>query len=526
MFFLKETRERTITLVLVVILVAIVSGIFSYSLKKPIPPGVDSETYINDANWILDNEKIPAPKQALYNHLKAYVTFEIDILIVVLKQFTGLNIVFPLFSLFQLFLIVFLCLTTYLVGSVFSRTIGVISIAFIAINYGYFRLFNGSSVSNLLAFSLLNLFFYFLYQWHVSVKKVSYFILLVITIGSLFFTHRYLTAPILLFSIPLYAIIIFASHKKAREYFFVGAKHILNSKTLTASIFFLATITLFILINYLSPIVVETLNSFFGVESESKFQKVITFGLYPDYIGPLLLIMGILGVIVFLLSQYQNKIHKIFPLFWTVILLGIFPNVHYFGITFYYERLIFLGSTFLALFAAILVDFLYHRFIHLVRSPATLILVSSFLTVLIVSAGVRMNVDLANRSNYVEEGHIEAFNILRSLTLKDETVISNTSRVSQTSHDRIISDRNIKNYSFASTQDASLIFFNPDDEATIEYLKNNGIRFIVLQKPSLEGEKLLQQSEELFFASQSFESVYHSADVSIFKLRTLLDEDT
>lgn len=514
-YFSKPKKLIALIVFLEVILALLV---FYYPVIKPIPVGTDAITYINDAQWITSNQIAPKAYQATYNGFYAYPSPLTDINIVLINQFTGLNFTYPLFSIYQLFLIVLIVLTSYLVGKTFNNMTAVLFPIAVLGSFAIIRLFAGSTVSNLLAFMYVNIIYYLIYSY-TRTKKSKLLLLIIFFIITLYFTHKYLTAPVLIISILLYIVYLFLINKQL--------KHILYSKLRKLGRYKGGIIIVVVssLIGYALyayyPVIKEGIVSFWGNTNGDKFRGPIFVSQYGEYLGPFLFAFGVIGIVFYIIQIRKNLLsYRIFPLFWILMLL-IILQTYRFGIDFYYERIVFLAGVFLALFAVYPLNY----FLTKVRNNSKLfIFIMTMFVVIIIISGTSRVKNLYDNSNIVTNNQIEALNLLKTVSKNDDLIFSHVNGASQTNHDVMISERSIQHITTELKQcgennDACLAFNQPDQESSITFFKNNNIKFFLLMKPNQEGNKNIDNLVEMFNNKILYNSLFNSDDALLFELK-------
>ncbi|MFA6391489.1 MAG: hypothetical protein WCW66_01870 [Patescibacteria group bacterium] len=512
--YIGKSKKLIALIVFLEVILALL--VFYYPVIKPIPVGTDAITYINDAQWITSNQIVPKAYQATYNGFYAYPSPLTDINIVLINQFTGLDFTYPLFSIYQLFLIVLIVLTSYLVGKTFNSMTAVLFPIAVLGSFAIIRLFAGSTVSNLLAFTYVNIIYYLIYSYSRT-KKNKLLLLIIFFIITLYFTHKYLTAPVLLITIALYIIYLFLINKQL--------KHILHSKLKKLGRYKGGIIILFVfsLIGYALyayyPVIKEGIVSFWGSTNGDKFRGPILVSQYGEYLGPFLFTFGVTGIVFYIIQIRKNLLsYRIFPLFWILMLL-IILQTYRLGIDFYYERIVFLAGVFIAFFAVYPLNYLLTK----VRNNSKLfIFIMTMFVILIISSTSRVK-ELYDNSNIVTNNQIRALNLLKTVSKNDDLIFSHVNGVSQTNHDVMISERSIQHITTelklcGENNDACLAFNQPDLKSSIYFFKNNNIKYFLLMKPNQEGNKNIDNLAEMFSNKIYYNSLFNSNDALLFEL--------
>jgi hypothetical protein len=490
-------------------------------LYKPIPSGTDAYTYVHSAMWMQDNHKLVKKYQDTYAGAKAYVAPINEINLFLMGEETISDISYPIMSFYQIILIIALILSLMSLGYIITSSyrVALLSAFFILGNYGIFRLFIGSSVSNFLAFVIINIFCIILFYLK---KSFHYFhlICLFFLLFALIVVHRYFTAPLFIITLIIYIVIYSLINNNFRDKItFFYHKY----RTFT---FFVCSIILFlllILILIFKAPFTEALNSYFDENIKDSFIKEIPIYDYYYNIGSLLYFIGIVSFIVF--PFVFRKYWKDLEILWLfVLLMLIFPITYYFGFYFNFDRILFLTIPYFSLFAAILCDFFLKRF-HFLASSLLLIIIIFTLTI----NGVYTNIDLYKNSNLVFPEHIETLKFINSHTDLDEIIITNKNSISDTRHDRIISHR--KFYVFSSDpklideisgnknkKETNKIIQEPDSKSSLSFLCKNNIQYIFLVK-NKEAKEEVDRIIEQYKNSENYILVNSNKYTYLFKLK-------
>lgn len=492
-------------------------GIFAflYPILKPVPPGVDSVVYINDIHWILDNKTLPKPGQLTHHGSSAYPAPMTDLNISLLNILTGLDVVFPLFSIYQIFLIVLIILSSYLVGKIYGNLTAILLPIAVLSSFSLIRLFIGSTVSNLLAFVYMNVIYYLFYRYYVT-KMFSNIILIVIVFISLFLTHNYLSAPIFISTFILYVAILFIIDGGLRAH--VRSSLLSVNKYLRyISYIIIGALFIYLFIIYI-PVFKEAKYSFWQINMINKFLGPISLSQFSSYLGPFIYTFAVLGILFYLLNFKKNiKSFRLLPFLYTIVLLLLLQTSRL-GINFFYERLVFLGAIVVALFAT-------YFFTHIARPYVGLrytMIATALFIVLVVPSGVNQAKSLYDRSNKITTSQIEALKLLKSVSSFNDIIYSNVNAVSETYHDSIVADRYFAHFptSIKKCVDREIrcVSFNsPGNDKSKQYFKENNIKFFLFMKNDLEGNSLLDKLIREY-RSTGYIELYFEKNVSLFKL--------
>ncbi len=490
-------------------------AIFLYAVVKPVPPGVDAAVYINDVHWIVDNNTLPKPYQLTYHGSGAYTAPLTDLNLALLNIVTNLDIVFPLFSIYQIFLILLLLLSCYLVGRIYGKFSSILLPIALLGSFSIIRLFIGSTVSNLLAFVYINITYYFTYKYFATRKKI-YPILIAVFLLALYLTHNYLTAPIYILTYIVYVALLIGINKTLRseikKIFFALNRYF---RLLAICLLFLPLLFFFKL--YL-PVFKEAKHAFWLSISSNKFMKVIPFSEFHTYLGDFVFVTACLGILVYVTRFKENiRSYKLLPVIFFIVIAGL-SQTYKLGVNFYFERIIFLAGTVVAVFSA----FYIFQLSRMGFNRKIMVVISSIFIVLIVTAGANRVYNLYNQSNKVTAQQIEALRLLNQVSGKDDLVYSNFNAVSETYHDSMLTDRDIRYFSTSRTlcnaADVGCIALNtPSADSSLRYFKEKNVKYFLFMKNSFEGNGKLDALIALY-QNNHYISLFSGRDVSLFKI--------
>lgn len=504
-------------IVAILLFLEVVLGIFVflYPVLKPVPPGVDAMVYINDVHWLVDNKSVPKPNQNTYHGSSAYVAPMTDLNLALMNILTGLDVVFPLFSVYQIILIVLIVLSSYLIGKIYGRFMSLLLPIAVLASFSLIRLFIGSTVSNLLAFVYMNIIYYLSYRYYLT-KKFINIPLIVLVFISLFLTHNYLSAPVFTSVFILYALILLIVDKHLRSYVKSSLLSI-NKYLRTAGIVIIVALLAYLFIIYL-PVFKEAKNAFWQNTVTSKFRGAVPISQYSTYLGPIVYFFATLGILFYVLHFKKNVLsYRSLPLLFTLALL-ILMQTSSLGINFFYERLVFLAAIVVALFS---VYFITHVAIRFSNSRYKMVVMALFV-VMVIPSGVIQAKNLYNSSNKITRPQIEALNLLKSVSSFNDTIYSNISGVSETYHDQMVSDRYIAYFPTSpknciNHEIRCLVFNSPDEQSSRQYFKENNINYFIFLKNNQEGNSLLDQLISKYQTAGYIE-LFSEKNVSLFKL--------
>lgn len=489
--------------------------VFLYPTEKPIPVGVDAGSYITDARWISNNKTIPSAYESTYYNYSAYVSPLTSVFLTAAHQVTGLEITYPLFSVYQIFLIVLLVLSSFMVGRLYSSSMAALFPVIVIASFSVIRLFMGSTVANLLAFSFMNMGYVVLFQYFHTKRTIYLFLLGLFTIFT-FLTHSYLSAPffiVVIFSTFIIAIIcnsqfrhgIWSRFSTLRRYWQVLILGIIVTLGVSLSIVYL-------------PIVREAITAFVKTNIATNFRMPIPIRQYRDYLGQWLFTFTAFGLGLYILRVRQHfRSHTIFPLVWAGLTLAVLQTYRL-GVSFFFERILLLGGISGALFAAYFFVTSLKK-LRVGRVGSTIIL-GLFLSVTLRS-GVMQVHSLYTRSNLVTDTQVVALQKLRDSAPANTVVYSHTNGASQTAHDVMVSERHISHFStyYCERADENCQAFNdPMNEKSKRVFIANGVQYFLFMKPSEEGNEILDRLIRKY-RFPNYSVVYQANDVWLFQMK-------
>lgn len=505
---------------LIVCIISLAVAEYAYPLRNSVPPGVDASIYINDVRWITNNNVLPHPYQTVTHGSAAYPSPGTDILLSALTFISKQPIQFSVFNWYQETLIVLLFLTSYLVGTMFNKRVAIFYVISLLASYSITRLYIGSTVSNLMAFSIVNIIVYLTYKASLIRRKLALIICLIMLFFTLFLVHGYLTAPLFVPVFVIYLALLYSIKPEFRNY--VRLK-IINSGAITKIVAVITFVALGIfLVTLARQLVSEAVTAFTNGIADNKFQNIILFSQYGDYVGRTLWVFSLLGIGAYMLSFKKNVLsYRVLPFLWVLVLWGLMQMYHL-GVNFYYERLILLAGIFLALFAAIFFDWLLRNS----RIPSFFVrsLLATSVVIVFITAGTGRVVSLFSSSNLLKSDQLTALRLLGTYIKPGEVVISNVNGISQTAHDVIVSNADItyshtQNKLCAPPDNQCQAFTSPGNSTSALYFKEHDIQYFLLMLPSVEGN-----SNAVILAKKYLEAGYKTLatgkDVWLFTLPT------
>lgn len=500
------------------VIVGLGIAVFLYPLQKPMPPGVDAAVYLNDAHWIVEHHALPKAGQITYHGSTAYPAPMTALNAAAISQLTGWPLVFPTFSVYQAWLIVLLLLSCYLVGSIYSRSMAILFPLAVLGSHALIRLFIGSTVANILAFIIINCLFYLVHDY-VTRRRQASLALVPIFLAGLYYAHSYLTAPLFIPVFLLYFLLVIATNTGLRQKFSSAIRRWPLWLKIGIPLAAVGLITAFII--YYIPVFREARYSFFLNQPASKFAGVIPVDRYQEYLGNFIFVPGVLGLIVYALRPKKNLLsYRVLPFLWIVVLLGLLQLYHL-GISFFYERLVFLGGIFLSFFAAYFVNWVFVGRGRILAIAGILI----FTTQTVISGAVYAK-DLYDKSNLIKPDQVQALNLLRDVSKPTDQVYSHINSVSETYHDVIVSDRDII---YLTTKAVNCLiadarchaFTTPEAETSYEYFRTYGVQYFLFMKNSQEGNAVLDELIDRYTAHpERYQRLFFTDRVALFMLRT------
>lgn len=490
--------------------------VFVYPVQKPVPPGVDASSYIYGARWITEHQQIPLPGQPTYQGLRAYTAPITDINLSILHQLSGLDLTFPLFSYYQLGLVLLLLLSSYLVGQMYGGYVSLLYPLFVLGSFAVIRLFIGSTVANLLAFSFINVLYYLSLSYQRRRRSGLLWIggLLLV---ALFMTHNYLSAPITLTVFVLYVAVVLTfqpalRHQLTRR---IRAMPVWGKLSTLVTIVILGIFA----VNKYLPVVNEARQAFWHT-TPGKFMNVIAVSQYPVYLGPTVFTIGVIGMLLFVFHRPRVVFGaQAFPLLWMVVLSALL-QAYRLGVTFFYERIVFLGGMFIALFAAYALSRVIKNQHRAPRSVATIV---ALVVILVITEGITQVKSLYDKSNLITQSQLTALRVIKTTVPADAVIYSNYNALSQTAHDVLMSDHGIAhvgtNPSKCAGDALCQSFTSPTRTESDSYFRQHDMRYFLFLKPSVDGNEILTRLERNYQTSGKFDTLFQSADAVLLRIR-------
>lgn len=506
---ISKPTKKTYEILSLVGVVILAVAIYYPTLQKPIPTGNDASTYISDARWIVQHQQVLKPYQDTGHGLYAYPSPLTDYNLVVFHYLFGFEIMYPLMSWYQLFLIIFLVLSCYIVGRKYSPIVGILYPLFTITSYSIIRLFVGSTVSNILAFIYINVFFLWLIKL-TETKKRRYVFLMIATVIILFLTHGYLSAPLFIPVVALYIIGSVLLDANKRQHLKDNISRLQTWQRLVIALIIMGLIGTVSI--YYNRILVEGLSAFTKeAPTGDRFRSAIKFDQYGAYLGSVQAILGALGAWFYLKDKKNRGFPLLLPIWWLVCLALLMQGTRL-GFTFYYERFLFLGGPFLSFLAAYGSSTIIGK-----KSKITRIGIFSamLLTVLVIIDGVQQTNRLYASSNLVNPDHISALAVVKQNSDPEDIILSNINAVSQTKHDLMISERSIIHLPTNSTSCSPvdqwcLAITHPASATSIQYFTQQRVHLIIFLKPSYDGDGLTDQLVNQYRQSKYFNTLYYT----------------
>lgn len=485
--------KKTLSNIALLLTIILVCFVFSYHLKKQMPSGVDATNYIPAAQWIEKTGNVPDTYEPIQLSFSAYTSPLPSLNLAILQQFSGINITYPFFSILQMIILIFLCLTTYLVGSTYNKIAGIFSMLFLVISEGISFLFTSSTIANLLALSFINILFFSIYQFQKNKSKKN-IVLFLIFFTALFFVHRQLTFPLFLVVFPLYCVILFFKSKETIKIYFTRIIDALkrNKLILVISLIILATIIGYIGYKigiYLYSIIAEWYKAYVIEDRSNKFSGLIMPSDWFKYFGMFFASFSIFGIIIVIKKITADKKYNfyLFPIIWIAVAL-LLSLINYFGVSFEAMRWIYQSYIFMALFAGIAVSetliALRDRKI-IVTSVATLILV------IIINQGIYINKIYSDRTNFVTEDDIDAFKIAYENSKYGDKILINKNPLDCGYDKLLVNMERIFDYSLGVEASAK------NEDALINYMNDNNIKIIIVRKENFKNNSELDNMNNI-----------------------------
>lgn len=488
---------------------------FLFSVQKPVPPGVDASVYINEARWSLKNRSIPHASQPIDHGSRAYTAPLTSLNISILYQLTGADLSSFLISAYQIVLIILLALSSFLVGRTFSPTMSLLFPICVLGNFAISRLFIGSTISNILTFIYINLIYYSLAQFFLT-RRMRPLLLIPFCLIATYYTHNYLTAPILF---PVFALYIGFLYLVRPEVRLIVKSTLVRiphwGRTLLA--LSVGLLVLGLALAYI-PVFKEAKFTFWQTKMADRFIGPVPLDQFGAAMGPALAVFGGFGLLLYVFKIRDNLLsYRVFPVLWLFVLFGLL-QLNRIGISFFFERIVFLGAVFLSLFAAYLFEssFLRNRFHPRLYSC----LIALFIILVVTQGAIRVKT-LYLASNRVSLDHIAALEWLRYYTGPDAVVFSTVNAVSQTAHDVIVTDRTILHFTTVKDRcagdPACVAFTTPNEPSSVAYFRAHGIANFLFLRPGEEGDELMGRLL-ILYKNSGYKLALANRDALIYQL--------
>lgn len=485
-------------------------------LYKDSPSGSDAYIYVHEAMWVQDNDQLAVPYSETYAGADAYVSPMTATNLFLLSEASGQNIDFPVTTFYQISVIVLLVVSLSLVAlTTKSWNIVLLTLINLLSNVGLYVLNVAVTLSNLLAFVLVQsiiLTVWWLRQrwqwWQAG--------LLAGQILALVFLHRYLTAPLFLFTLVLYGCVLLLRSNTI----WLTLRHWLQQhRRFGIIIGFSCLLSLGLLYVAFQAPFYELNRTFILGLSPSGSGRFHLEG-YINFIGQPLFWFGIIGFISF---PIRFRVYwQQFGLLWTYTLLLIsLPLLQFVGVNFYFERITFLIIPLFALFAGIMLDDVLKTLPTYLRR---LTVIGLLLTTLII--GIQTNQRTYLSANFITPAHTAAYRFLQSISKTDEIILSNANNLSETHLDASLSHRTIRALSLNPESRHQItplglrqgIIRQPNNHSAQQDLFNWGIRFVVIEK-----RFSLYQDEVPFVVAQyrkskKFHLIFKNDAIEIYQL--------
>jgi hypothetical protein len=498
---------------------AIVVVVFSMILYKASPPGTDAFTYIHEAMWVQDNDAVPQPYQKTYANANAYVSPITALNLFLLSDTSGQDITSSVNNFYQIILIALLALSLVALALTSgSPRLALLTLVGLLGSYGLYRLNIGSTLANLLAFTLVNSIAITLW-WLRKKVQLWHLALLLGQLLGLIYLHRYLTAPIVLAVLALYGCVVLLVSRDRRSQLVSWIQHHRRLAKLSAVIAVSGLVLVYIV--FQNPIF-EAIRSFITTDSGDTSDYIFLLSDYRTYIGQPLYVLGVLGFIAFPFAfrHYWPQFGFVWCL--TAFVLGL-PLFALLGIDFYYDRTVIMAIPYLALFGAIMIEQVIVKLSPLLQRLTTAAIIVTGLVI-----GVSTNVDIYYNSNFVTPEHEAAYAYLTAISQPDEIALTNPNTISATRHDAIISHRDIRALTVDPQKVDQLavgleaarysVIQQPDNRVTQKYLRSHNIHFVILVKTGTAEEPFVRELIKSYRTSPHFVRAFANATVEIYQL--------
>jgi len=430
------------------------------NLIEGVPPGGDSNVYIMDSYSQLETNSYFSRYYSEYLGRNLYESPIHSLILITMHKITGLDIEYPLFSIYQYGLIMLIFLLIFLITkklfNIYSAIITTFSI--LAFN-GFYFLFYSSTVANF--FGTVLILLALLAILTLPIKKL-YFIIALLLI-ALFFTHKSLTFIFALLTIAVY----FGLHIKKIYKWFLGLNLrlklfvlILLSIILITFIYFYMPIT-----NIINPEIYST---------TGRFRGEISFSSYIGSVGGVMVAFFLIFPFINKYKVYSKRKLYVLYLIYIWIFWGIiFSLLPYFGVYFYSYRMFYMIWP----LVYIPVIFCFLTLLKRLSKKYKALLITLFF-IFIFCTAIMSNQSISNSTIFINENQVSSLQYIKEHTLYGERILTNIN--------------NIHPYNISVATRVFVKRYYDDFPLALEvdYLKENKISYIFIAEGDKKGVKL------------------------------------
>lgn len=488
----KKHKSSPLYGVVLAIGLLLATSIICVGLKPGSPPGGDSSVYILDAHYIIDQGgRLPQNNYNPYAQRPMYESPINSILLVLLNRMTGLTIEYPLFTIYQVILVMEMLI---LLGIVVRRLTGGRSAQVLAMIlglnfYGLLFLFNSSTIANFLGFiSVLLIMFIFYCQ---RFRPWAWLFLAVIMV-NLYFAHRSLSFVF----VAIAALLLLCLNVRKWWSFIKKA----NAKIVIIVGVIIASVSIKLWPLFSSMLVYNYKNS--DALSGDRFAQRIGFDGYISNLKEINILFIIIGIVFILRQKLKKENTREFTpaLVWVFVGIGL-TLLSYVGINFYFSRMLYMIWP--GLFIIVLVG-LRSILVSTRRSTFFKTTIIALLVVQAVLYSTQQNSYIASRTNFVNPDQIAALGYVKQHTQPGSVILANNSEI--VPFDNSIATRLFKHYDITS-----------DRITDKTWLRQNNISMLFITIGDATGKKLTELNK-IVDGTKMYTLVFTNKSVKIYQL--------
>ncbi|XOU94764.1 MAG: hypothetical protein ACNFW9_01725 [Candidatus Kerfeldbacteria bacterium] len=409
------TKKSKNIILSIVIIIAVISFLFIITMQYNVsgsPMGGDSSVYIMDAYSKMETGDYFTRYHSDYLQRSLYESPIHSLILIVVNKITGLDIEYPLFTVYQYLLVILIFVFTYvLTRYLFDDKIAVLAMISSLSFTGFYFLFYSSTVANFLG--ILIVLIMLIGMLKLTTKQL--FILIPVGILLLFFTHKSLTFIFSLFTAMClffwYIPTIWNNFKKLRP-------------KLRSTIILVLVIIIFIVFAFFLLPLLDNVNRLNYSES-GNFRAEITFSTYVAIVGGIMSLFFIVSPFIFKKNIFSKRKRIVFSAIYFWVLLGIiFSLLPYIGIYFYSSRMLYMIWPFIYIISS-------YAFLTLLKPllKTQRVLILIIFIVLVSRTTIVTNKDIATRTIFIDESQVKALQYLKNQSSYGDTILTNYNNI-------------------------------------------------------------------------------------------------